>query len=398
MQVSKMNLDRVSNPIATSHQSQDQTDMQLRGGWLVLMRAAWILIVTLSLAVSIVDIPLKFRRLHTVCVGFSCEQQLTAGIVQDLHHLNLSVDFFATYLVIFGFGSLLVWVVMALLIFWRRSDDRMALLVALFLVLFPAAQLLGSPADVGAAYPSLHILTALLDTLGWLSLLLFFYLFPDGRFVPSFTRVVALSYVLLNILSGLFSRLPFSDATSFLLGLPLLAVVVGIGLFSQVYRYRRISSVVQRQQTKWVVYGFVITILLFTGVVSLGQVFFSIPHLVPLLVASTTIYSCELLIPLSIGFSILRFRLWDIDIIINRTLVYGLLTAGIVAIYVLVVVSLGTVLQAQGNLLISLVATGLIAVLFQPLRLRLQRAVNRLMYGERDTPYTVISRLGHFRK
>ncbi len=102
----------------------------------------------------------------------------------------------------------------------------------------------------------------------------------------------------------------------------------------------------------------------------------------------------SLLIPLSIGFSILRYRLWDIDIIINRTLVYGLLTAGIVAIYVLVVVSLGTVLQAQGNLLISLVATGLIAVLFQPLRLRLQRSVNRLMYGERDTPNKVISRLG----
>ena len=61
---------------------------------------------------------------------------------------------------------------------------------------------------------------------------------------------------------------------------------------------------------------------------------------------------------------------------------------------VLAVVSLGTLLQGQGNLFISLLATGLIAVLFQPLRLRLQRAVNRLMYGERDTPYTVISRLG----
>jgi hypothetical protein len=61
---------------------------------------------------------------------------------------------------------------------------------------------------------------------------------------------------------------------------------------------------------------------------------------------------------------------------------------------VLVVVLLGIVLQAQGNLLISLVATGLIAVLFQPLRLRLQQGVNRLMFGERDTPYRVISRLG----
>src|SRR5258708_25946552 len=362
-----MNLDQVSNPIATSHQSQNQADTRLRGGWLVLARAVWVLIVTLSLAVPIADIPLEFRRLQTSCAGSSCnDQQLTARIVQDLHRLNLSVDFFASYLVIFGFGSLLVWVAIALLIFWRRSDDRMALLVALFLVLFPATQILDSPTAVGAAYPSWQVLTTFLDILGYVSLLLFFYLFPDGRFVPRWTRSVAFGYVVLNILGGLISSLPFSSMVSFFLGLPLLTVVVGIGLFSQVYRYRRVSSSAQRQQTKWVVYGVVTTVLLFTGVVLLGQVFFEGPHLVPLLVASTAIYSCELLIPLSIGFSILRYRLWDIDIIISRTLVYGLLTAGIVAIYVLVVVSLGTMLQAQGNLLISLVATGLIAVLFQP--------------------------------
>jgi len=393
-QVSKMNLDQASNPIATNHQSQNQSDTRLRGGWLVLARAVWILIVTLSLAVSIVDIPLKFSQLHAVCAGSSCDQRLTTGIVQDLHQLNLSVDFFASYLVIFGFSSLLVWVAIALLIFWRRSDDRMALLVALFLVLFPATQILDSPTAVGAAYPSWQVLTTFLDILGYLSLLLFFYLFPDGRFVPRWTLGVAFGYVVLNILGGLISGLPFNGMISFFLGLPLLIVVVGIGLFSQVYRYRRVSSSVQRQQTKWVVYGVVTTVLLFTGVVLLGQVFFEGPHLVPLLVASTAIYSCELLIPLSIGFSILRYRLWDIDIIINRTLVYGLLTASIVAIYVLVVVALGTVLQAQGNFIISLLATGLVAVLFHPLRDRFQRSINHLMYGERDDPYKVISRLG----
>jgi signal transduction histidine kinase/DNA-binding CsgD family transcriptional regulator len=86
--------------------------------------------------------------------------------------------------------------------------------------------------------------------------------------------------------------------------------------------------------------------------------------------------------------------LWDIDLLINRTLVYGLLTVSIVALYVLVVVGLGTVLQARDNLGTSLLATGLVAVLFQPLRTRLQRAVNRLMYGDRDEPYRVLSRLG----
>jgi signal transduction histidine kinase len=99
-------------------------------------------------------------------------------------------------------------------------------------------------------------------------------------------------------------------------------------------------------------------------------------------------------IPVCVGIALLRYRLWDIDVIINRTLVYVTLTVSVIGLYVLVVVGLGTLIQVQGNLALSLLATGLIAVLFQPLRLRLQRAVNRLLYGERDDPYAVLVHLG----
>ena len=92
--------------------------------------------------------------------------------------------------------------------------------------------------------------------------------------------------------------------------------------------------------------------------------------------------------------AILRYRLYDIDLLINRTLVYGSLSAGVAGIYVLAVVGLGALFQARGNLGVSLLATGLVAVVFQPLRNRLQRGVNHLMYGERDDPYAVTSRLG----
>ncbi len=92
--------------------------------------------------------------------------------------------------------------------------------------------------------------------------------------------------------------------------------------------------------------------------------------------------------------SLLRYRPWDIDLLINRTLVYSMLTVSIVAFYILVVVGLGMLFQAHGNLGIALLATGLVAVLFQPLRTQLQRAVNHLMYGDRDESYRVISRLG----
>jgi signal transduction histidine kinase len=98
--------------------------------------------------------------------------------------------------------------------------------------------------------------------------------------------------------------------------------------------------------------------------------------------------------PLSIGIAIMRYRLWDIDILINRTLVYGTLTTFVILLYALIVGSMSALLDVTGNPLVSLVATGVVAVLFQPLRERLQRAANRLLYGDRDEPYRVLSNLG----
>lgn len=92
--------------------------------------------------------------------------------------------------------------------------------------------------------------------------------------------------------------------------------------------------------------------------------------------------------------AILRYQLFDIDRIVNRALVYSGLTLSVIGLYVLVVGYLSYLFRAQGNLLISLVATGAVAVLFAPLHRVLQRGVNRLMYGERDEPYVLLTRLG----
>jgi two-component system, NarL family, sensor kinase len=99
-------------------------------------------------------------------------------------------------------------------------------------------------------------------------------------------------------------------------------------------------------------------------------------------------------LPLLTGLAILRYRLFDIDLLINRTLVYGALTAVVVGLYALIVGGVSTFFGAGGNLLISLIATGVVALLFQPLRGWLQRCVNRLTYGQRDEPYVVVAQLG----
>src|SRR6266704_3547481 len=226
-----MNSSSTSTKVSLSQKRQSEANTSLYGRSLILARIVWLVMVVLSLTISIVDIPLQFANLHIVCVGSDCGQQLTASIVRDLHKLNLSVDFFAASVIILEFGFYFVWVVVAFVIFWRKSNDWMALLVAFFLVVFPATQSLGSPGDVGAAYPFLHLLATILDDLGWLMLLLFFCLFPDGRFVPRWTAVVTLGLVLLNIMLNIvgslipFSKGSFSDILSILFGLPLLTVL-----------------------------------------------------------------------------------------------------------------------------------------------------------------------------
>src|SRR5438067_5250557 len=99
-------------------------------------------------------------------------------------------------------------------------------------------------------------------------------------------------------------------------------------------------------------------------------------------------------IPISITVSLVRNGLFDVDVLIGRALVYAALTACIVAIYMLIVGYLGSLFRTDDNLLISLLATGAAATLFQPSRERLTQASNRLLYGQRDEPYAVLSNLG----
>src|SRR5262249_737875 len=163
-------------------------------------------------------------------------------------------------------------------------------------------------------------------------------------------------------------------------------------VLSLLLRLRR-SRGEARAQIKWVIYVGAVTVVLW-----LAQGLFVIAlHIAPpaLQVALRLGVDGSLLaLPLAAGLAIFKYRLYAIDILINRTLVYGMLTASVVTLYVLVVGALGVLFQAQGNELIVLVAPGLVAVLFQPLRARLQRGVNRLLYGQRDEPYAVLARLG----
>jgi len=160
-------------------------------------------------------------------------------------------------------------------------------------------------------------------------------------------------------------------------------------LASTVNGYRAIPDHAALQQSRWVMFalltviGFAFTFALFP------QMILDSP-----LVSWNVVALVGLLIPISLAFAILRYRLFEIDIIINRALVYGSMTSLVVGTYIVIVGLIGSRLQSRAELWLSLLATGLVAVLFQPLKDRLQKLVNHWMYGDRDDPYAVITALG----
>ncbi len=287
----------------------------------------------------------------------------------------------------------IVCIFVALVIFWYRSDDWMALFAALILTM----SLVGlSLPVISFKQNTSSFLAPWVDA--WFSLafgllLVFFYLFPGGKFVPRVTMFLSGGLVLWTILELI-------DNSWYPWNLPRIefAVVIAAwalsGILALVYRYFTHSDSSQRQQIRWIVLGVT---------ASAASLFLQIIPLEFGLAGSTRVLYdfglyplgqlFKLLLPLSISFAVLRYRLWDIHIIVNRSLVYATLTASLITLYSLSVASLSALFQSPNNPLISFSSTGFVAVLVQPLHKRLQRGVNRLMYGERNDPYAVLTHL-----
>jgi hypothetical protein len=174
------------------------------------------------------------------------------------------------------------------------------------------------------------------------------------------------------------------------LALPLLLIASGLSVTSLVVRYRRSSGVV-RQQIRWIAWGGAILVISMVWVL-VGQ---GMEGNSGGGIAALIALAGEVLLILSIAIAITRYRLYEIDVVISRTVTYGALALFITAVYVAIVVGVGT-LVGQGdepNLALAIVATAVVALLFQPVRSRVQRWVNRLVYGDRASPYAVLSEL-----
>ncbi len=170
----------------------------------------------------------------------------------------------------------------------------------------------------------------------------------------------------------------------------LTTVLTLIALASLVIRLR-LARGDERQQLKWFLAFVILLPLSFAISAVIGTLNVQSPVINVLTTAMTTISVAGF--PVGIGIAIVKYRLYDIDIVISRTLVYGALALFITAVYVGIVVGIGSLIGSGGkpNLALSIVATAVVAVGFQPVRERVQKVANRLVYGKRATPYEVLS-------
>jgi hypothetical protein len=347
---------------------------RLRGWRLLVARVVWLAVVALTLGLAIPGFLVAFDRPELL------QLPELLGLVDRLGLPN-RVVMAAGFLVPMAVAS-----AVAIFLFWRRFDDWMAMLFSLWLIT-GFAYTTRSLSVLEQAYPAVRAPVQLIWLLGIVLITVTLYLFPDGRFVPRSTRLLAIVAVVLVVLSpglpeGLLRLPPAQEEMSAwhwraaVLGF---LALWGIGLAAQIYRYRRVSGPVERQQAKWVMFTFGT----FVAVIALGIVIPSLFLDLPDVWFAAVMLACVPLgiaFPLSIAIAILRYRLYDIDRIISRTLSYALVTALLAGVYASVVLILGQLFGGVGAELPSwavAAATLAAAAVFRPARRRIQRVVDR---------------------
>jgi hypothetical protein len=353
-----------SHPVGDGvNANQDAPNTPLRGRWLLAARAGWIGVATLTLGLATAGLVVAFNRPDLI------RQPSVRAALQQAGVPNQATIVVA-FIIPLGVAAAI-----GLLIFWRRSDDWAAMLFSLTLV---ASCIIPIRSDwaLDRAVPWLQLPIQFVWLLANFLFLILLFVFPNGRFVPRWTRLLGAAAIPAAVLVDLSQEI--SKAR---LGLTALiwSLFWGAGLYAQVYRYRHVSGPVQRQQTKWVALAFGLTVFfLLLGIViplvvldaASGWFVWALPALIAVFA----------LFPASIAIAILRHHLYDIDRIISRVLAYGLLTA---------VLGLG---YLAGSLVFVLVAgrggweppswlvageTLAAAAVFRPARRRIQAAVDR---------------------
>ena len=352
-------------------------------------RAVWLVVASPSLVMLGLLVPIHLRTIY-----YDWQFLDSYPVVASFW----TRDTYAAYVLVVQYLLAALCLIAAAFIAWQKADERVAWLAATVLVLLPLIFGLGGSSETWAYYPeawrpSLLLWHTLVTVVGGVAgLTAFVFLFPDGRFASRWAGLVFGAVYVFLAFSSVWLALGREIIFELWLAVFIVALLFGGG--AQLYRYRRLASPVERHQIKWVV----ASLLLWGGSL---PVFILLPALsagtrfgpLVLFVANHAQWAAASLLPMSLVFSIFRYRLWDIDLLIRRTLVYSLLTALLAIVYfgsVLVLQSLTNPLMgANSSEPVVVSSTLLIAALAAPLNGRLQRAIDRQFYRRKyDAAHT----------
>jgi PAS domain S-box-containing protein len=348
----------------------------------IAIRIVWIVAAALLVGLFVYSLPYHTCNLLK---GFDSILPSAAGI-------GLSSRGYTTYAIAVETTIVLAYVIAGGAIFWQQPRNPLALFFSLTLVAFgvifvPAVYALERASP--ASYTLVRVVRMLANT-GFLILVA--YTFPDGNFVPKWTGVLAVIWIVRNAIVVFLPGSLLSTETWPTLPWVLETVFwAGTAIYAQGYRYNRVSTPTQRQQTKWLIFGLVMGVIAFVGIYMLPTIPSAIappgPERGLLAIAIPAIAAAfAIFLPASIAVSFLRYRLWDIDFLTNRTLVYGTLILLLACLYILLLRGLTLIVQVlyRGNDTVAVfLATLIITLAFEPLRQRVRTIVDRVFYRTR---------------
>ncbi|MBI4789276.1 MAG: hypothetical protein HY782_19765 [Chloroflexi bacterium] len=382
-----------------------ESGTKLRGRALWLARVAWGALALFSIGYYISWFVVAMQLPIGECTPAAVECNpiyLTAQDLAAFQATPLPLEWLARTFYALNALSSLLYILVALFIVRRKSDDGMALWLSAVIMALGAVGF--TPETIALITPGspLRVPETAVAFFGYFAPFATLYFFPDGRFNPLWSRWVCFVFVVVATYFGVVELLGSSaDNSLLLIALPILAASILVGIGTMVYRFRRAASPLQRQQIKWVASGLT--------VVALGVVFWITmetffparqPNPTRTIVVALTFpffLLAETLLPISVAIAVIRYRLWDIDVIIRRTLIYAALTAVLVLLYFGIVVLLQQALRAmtgQSSEIAIIVSTLAIAALFAPLRHRVQNTIDRRFYRRKYDAQKVLAAFG----
>ncbi len=370
-----------------------QSDSERHGHLLLLVQAGWVVLALLSLTFFIWELPERFAK--ETLAWFTTNPAPATVVREGLGHLHIPAGLYASYVLALYVVRAAVCYLSALLLFRRKSGERVAMFVSFFLLALPVADV--DPRVLQAMAETEPLRAAIgttVETVGFTLVLWLLLLFPDGHFQPRATRVLAAVWLLAGVGALFFPNSPF-DMLSWpipLLSAAFIPICATLAIATQFWRYRRISNPVERQQTKWFGLGLGIVLVEFAiGDFLTGYKPIEWPVASPtrVVLADVILYTVHnvafLTIPLTLAIAVSRYHLWAIDRIINRSLTYAIVTLSLLMTYLASVFILSGLFRAvtsESSPVITAASTLVVAALFRPLRSRVQSGVDRRFYRQ----------------